>query len=113
MPSIAQAPWAPGLAADHFSRTVCWSKLLCFVDCFVDDAELTRCEIDTFRYKILHMAARITRSGRVGAARLDRTWFWAKALALGFERLRATFASDAHSVPASRADVVRQLLADS
>jgi hypothetical protein len=67
---------------------VCWSKLLCFVD----DADLARCEIAAFRYKILHMAARITRSGRVVRLRLDRSWFWARALALGFERLRAAFA---------------------
>ena len=67
---------------------VCWSKLLCFAD----DADLARCEIAAFRYKILHMAARITRSGRVLRLRLDRSWFWAKALALGFERLRAAFA---------------------
>jgi hypothetical protein len=38
------------------------------------------------------MAARITRSGRVVRLRLDRSWFWAKALALGFARLRAAFA---------------------
>ena len=67
---------------------VCWSKLLCFAD----NADLARCEITAFRYKILHMAARITCSGRVVRLRLDRSWFWAKALALGFERLRAAFA---------------------
>ncbi len=67
---------------------VCWSKLICFAD----DADLARCEIASFRYKVLHMAARITRSGRVLRLRLDRSWFWAKALALGFERLRAAFA---------------------
>ena len=67
---------------------VCWSKLICFAD----DDSLARCEIAAFRYKILHMAARITRSGRVVRLRLDRSWFWAKALALGFARLRAAFA---------------------
>jgi hypothetical protein len=67
---------------------VCWSKLLCFAD----DPELARCEIGSFRYRILHMAARIARSGRVISLRLDRTWAWSKQLALGFERLRAAFA---------------------
>jgi hypothetical protein len=67
---------------------VCWSKLICFAD----DDDLARCEIASFRYKILHMAARITRSGRVVRLRLDRSWSWAKALALGFDRLRAAFA---------------------
>jgi hypothetical protein len=67
---------------------VCWSKLICFAD----DPELARCEIANFRYRILHTAARVTRSGRVTYLRLDRTWSWAKQLALGFARLRAAFA---------------------
>lgn len=67
---------------------VAWSKLICFED----DPDLARCEIANFRYRILHMAARLTRSGRVTHLRLDRTWSWAKQLALGFDRLRAAFA---------------------
>lgn len=67
---------------------VCWSKLICFAD----DEELARCEIACFRYRVLHMAARLTRSGRVTSLRLDRTWSWAKQLALAFSRLRAAFA---------------------
>jgi hypothetical protein len=67
---------------------VAWSKLICFAD----DPELAHCEIANFRYRILHMAARITRSGRVLYLRLDRTWNWAKQLALGFTRLRTAFA---------------------
>jgi hypothetical protein len=67
---------------------VSWSRLICFSD----DPVLSRCEIAAFRYRVLHMAARITRSGRVTYLRLDRTWTWAKQLALGFMRLRAAFA---------------------
>ena len=67
---------------------VAWTKLLCFSD----DPALARCEIETVRYRILHMAARITRGGRQINLRLDRTWAWAKALAAGFERLRTAFA---------------------
>jgi hypothetical protein len=67
---------------------VCWSKLICFFD----DKVLAHCEIAAFRYCILHMAARIARSGRVVHLRLDRSWAWAKQLALGFSRLRAAFA---------------------
>ena len=45
---------------------VCWSKL----PCFIDDTDLARCEIGVVRYKILHMAARITfRAGDAPAAR--------------------------------------------
>jgi len=66
---------------------VCWSKLICFAD----DDVIARCEIDTFRYRILHTAARLTRTGRRTHLRIDRTWTWARTLALGFNRLRAAF----------------------
>ena len=67
---------------------VTWSKLVCFAD----DPELARCEIDTFRYRVLHIAARLARHGRTVHLRLDRTWSWARQLALAFTRLRAAFA---------------------
>jgi hypothetical protein len=67
---------------------VAWTKLVCFTD----TPDIARCEIDTFRYRILHIAARITRGGRQVNLRLDQTWAWAKTLAAGFERLRAAFA---------------------
>jgi hypothetical protein len=67
---------------------VCWSKLICFAD----DPVLAHCEIAAFRYRILHIAARLARSGRVVHLRLDRTWAWAKQLAVAFSRLRAAFA---------------------
>ena len=67
---------------------VCWSKLICFAD----EDVIARCEIDMFRYRILHTAARLTRSGRRTNLRIDRTWAWARTLALGFDRLRAAFA---------------------
>jgi hypothetical protein len=67
---------------------VAWSKLICFFD----EPALAHCEIAAFRYRVLHMAARIARGGRVVRLRLDRTWAWSKQLALGFSRLRAAFA---------------------
>jgi hypothetical protein len=67
---------------------VCWSKLICFGD----DPALSCCEIDNFRYRILHVAARVARSGRVVRLRLDRSWCWARQLAIAFARLRAAFA---------------------
>jgi len=67
---------------------VAWSKLICFFD----EPALAHCEIAAFRYRVLHMAARLTRGGRVVRLRLDRTWAWSRQLALGFTRLRAAFA---------------------
>ena len=67
---------------------VCWAKLICFAD----HPELARCEIAAFRYRVLHVAARLTRSARRLHLRIDRTWRWAAAIAEGFHRLRAAFA---------------------
>jgi len=67
---------------------VAWSKLICFYD----QPDLAHCEIANLRYRITHTAARIIRTGRVVYMKLDRTWAWAKQLALGFQRLRAAFA---------------------
>jgi hypothetical protein len=66
---------------------VCWSKLICFAD----EPVIAHCEIDAFRYAILHTAARLTRSARALHLRLDRTWAWSEVLATAFSLLRAAF----------------------
>jgi len=35
---------------------------------------LARCESVAFRYRVLHAAAQLTRSGRQGRLRIDRAW---------------------------------------
>ena len=67
---------------------VCWTKKIGFAHV----AELARCEIAAFRYRVLHVAARITRSARQIRLRIDKTWRWAAQIAEGFARLRAAFA---------------------
>lgn len=66
---------------------VAWAKLIGFTD----HPDLARCEIDTFRYRILHVAARITRSARRTRLAIDTTWRWAKAIATAWTRIRAAF----------------------
>ena len=66
---------------------LCWTKLICFDDV----PELARCEIATFRYRVLHVAARLSRSSRQLRLRIDATWRWAVHIAEGFHRLRAAF----------------------
>lgn len=68
---------------------VCWSKLICLAD----EPVIARCEIEAFRYAILHMAGKLTRSARQVCLHLDRTWAWAKALEKASCRLRAAFAT--------------------
>ena len=67
---------------------VCWTKQICFAEV----VDLARCEIHAFRYRVLHVAARLTHSARQLHLRIDKTWRWAVHIAEGFHRLRAAFA---------------------
>lgn len=67
---------------------VTWTQLIAFHD----TPTLARCEIHAFRYRVLHVAARITRGVRRTHLRLDQTWRWATQIAAGYERIRAAFA---------------------
>ena len=52
------------------------------------EPELQRAEPKTLRYRLLHVAARITRGQRRVFLRLAEHWPWALALAKAFTRLR-------------------------
>jgi len=67
---------------------ICWAKLICFAHV----PSLARCEIAALRYRVLHVAAQLTRSARRTCLRIDRTWRWATQIAEGFRRLRVAFA---------------------
>lgn len=64
-----------------------WTQLIAFPGA----PELARCEIHTFRYRVLHVAARLTTSGRTPRLRIDKAWRWAIQIAAGFHQLRAAF----------------------
>ena len=64
-----------------------WCKLIGFPD----QPDLARCEVAAFRYRVLHVAARISRAARQTRLRIDRTWRWATAIAAGWHRIRAAF----------------------
>ncbi|MCI4674066.1 IS1380 family transposase [Candidatus Mycolicibacterium alkanivorans] len=66
---------------------VAWTKLIGFAD----QPDIAGCEIDTFRYRVLHVAARITRAARRTHLRIDATWRWAHAIATAWQRLRTAF----------------------
>jgi hypothetical protein len=68
---------------------LCWTKLICFADI----PDLARCEIAAFRYRVLHVAARLVRSARQLRLRIDAAWRWAAHIADGFDRLRTAFAT--------------------
>ncbi|MEB3063642.1 IS1380 family transposase, partial [[Mycobacterium] zoologicum] len=81
----ANAAWLEvALAA---ADLVTWAKLIGFGD----QPGLARAEIATFRYRVLHVAARITRSARQLRLRIDTTWRWASAIATAWQRIRSAF----------------------
>ena len=51
--------------------------------------ELARCEPKRLRYRLLHVAARLTRHARRLTLHLPRAWPWQRELLLAFQRLRA------------------------
>ena len=67
----ANAAWLEIIMAA--TDLIAWTKLIGFTD----HPDLARCEIETFRYRVLHIAARITRSARQLRLRIDSTWRWA------------------------------------
>lgn len=66
---------------------VAWAQLIGFTEA----PELARCEINALRYRVLHVAARITRGARQLRLRIDATWRWAGGIATAWQRLRAAF----------------------
>jgi hypothetical protein len=66
---------------------ICWTKLLAFGE----TPELAKAEIDTFRYRILHVAAQLVGKARRLELRIDTHWPWAQAIATAFRRQRAAF----------------------
>jgi hypothetical protein len=81
----ANAAWLEIILAA--TDLVAWTKLIGLTD----RPDLAKCEIDTFRYRVLHVGARITRGARQIRLRLDSTWRWATAISQAWQRLRAAF----------------------
>jgi hypothetical protein len=81
----ANAAWLEIIMAA--TDLVTWTKLIGFTE----DPDLARCEIQAFRYRVLHVAARITRGARQIRLRIDSTWRWANAIATAWTRIRAAF----------------------
>ena len=67
------------LAATDLST---WAQALCFT------GDLRKVEPKRLRYRVLHIAGRLIRTGRRLILRLDQNWPWAKDLARAFTRLR-------------------------
>lgn len=60
---------------------IAWLRLLALPE------TLKACEPKALRYRVLHVAARITRGGRRRRLRIPKSWPWAKQIATTFERI--------------------------
>jgi hypothetical protein len=63
--------------------------LLTWLSVLALDGDLTVATPATVRYRLLHVAGRITTSSRRAVLHLDAAWPWADALAAAFRRIRA------------------------
>jgi hypothetical protein len=63
--------------------------LLAWTQHLLLDAELAVAEPKKLRYRLLHVAARLTRTARQTRLRIAETWPWATDLAAAFTRLAA------------------------
>ena len=63
--------------------------LLAWTQRLILTGELARCEPKRLRYRLLHVAGRLTRHARRLHLHLPRGWPWGKALVEAFQRLRA------------------------
>jgi hypothetical protein len=61
---------------------IAWTQMLLL------DGEMAAAEPKKLRYRLLHTAARIVRSGRRILLRINASWPWADALAKAFQRLQ-------------------------
>ena len=63
--------------------------LIVWTQALLLDGELAKAEPKRLRYRLLHVAARLTFHGRRGRLRLQHDWPWATELTAGFQKLKA------------------------
>jgi hypothetical protein len=63
--------------------------LLCWTQHLLLDGSLTAAEPKKLRYRLLHVAAKLTRTARTTTLRLAADWPWTDELVAAFQRLAA------------------------
>jgi hypothetical protein len=79
---------ANGLVAEQEEDGGGAVDLICWTQHLVLHGDLAKAEPKTLRYRLLHVAARLTRQRRIWL-RIQRSWPWARDLAAAFARLAA------------------------
>jgi Transposase DDE domain group 1 len=82
------------LPSRHFAINAAWielaltaADLIAWTQTTLLDGELATAEPATLRYRLLHVAARVTRGQRRLFVRIDSAWPWREHLAAAFDRL--------------------------
>ncbi|MGW8879776.1 IS1380 family transposase [Streptomyces mirabilis] len=78
-----------GINAVWLELSLAAIDLLAWTRALLLDGELAAAEPKKLRYRLLHVAARLTRGGRRLRLRISATWLWKNELATAFHRLAA------------------------
>jgi hypothetical protein len=74
---------------DELELSLAAIDLLAWTRALLLDGDLATAEPKKLRYRLLHVAARLTRGGRRLRLRISQTWPWRNELATAFHRLAA------------------------
>ena len=92
----AKATGLANLPSADFAMNTIWLQLVllaqdlfAFFAALTIDGELATAEPKTLRYRLFHVAGRITTSARRATLHLDHTWPWLDELLTTFTRIRA------------------------
>jgi Transposase DDE domain group 1 len=72
-----------------FTAALTAATLLAWLRHLALDGDLAKAEPKTLRYRILHAAARVARSGRRRRLKISATWPWASAIITAWDRITA------------------------
>lgn len=96
LPGQAKTPGSANCPSCSFALNQAWlaaaliaATLLAWLRLLALDGNLAKAEPKTLRYRLLHAAARLARSGRRRRLKIAATWPWAPAIVTAWERLTA------------------------
>ena len=72
-----------------FTAALTAATLLAWLRLLALDGDLAKAEPKTLRYRILHAAGRLARSGRRRCLKISAAWPWAPAIVTAWERVTA------------------------
>ena len=81
--------WSFAINTAWLAAALIAATLLAWLRLIALDGDLARAEPKTLRYRVLHVAARLTRGGRRRWLKISASWPWAEAIAAAWARITA------------------------